>query len=248
MAGYMGLEMPMSEQLSGTIERVTFHNPENGFVVLRVDARGQRGPVTVVGQTPRAVAGEFVEATGKWADDPEFGRQFKADSLRILPPSTVEGIEKYLGSGLVKGIGPATARKIVEVFGARTLQVIDESPTFLKEIKGIGAKLITRIRESWRQQKAIRDIMVFLQSNGLGIAHAFRIYKTYGDRALDIVKANPYRLADDIRGIGFQTADELALKLGFEREALPRAQAALRHVLQEASGDGHCALPEETVW
>ena len=238
----------MSESLSGTIERVTFHNPDNGFIVLRVEARGQRGPVTVVGQTPRAVAGEFVEASGKWADDPEFGKQFKADSLRILPPSTVEGIEKYLGSGLVKGIGPVYARKIVEVFGARTLEVIDESPTFLKEIRGIGAKRIQQIRESWRQQKAVRDIMVFLQSHGLGTAHAARIYKTYGDRALDLVKQNPYRLADDIWGIGFQTADQLALRLGIERQALARAQAALRYILQEAGGDGSCAYPEEKVW
>jgi exodeoxyribonuclease V alpha subunit len=238
----------MTDQLSGTIERVTFHNPDNGFIVLRVEVRGQRGPVVVVGQTPRATPGEFVEATGKWVEDPEFGRQFKADTLRIVPPSTVEGIEKYLGSGLVKGIGPHYARKIVEVFGARTLDVIDESPAFLKEIKGIGARRIQQIRESWRQQRAVRDIMVFLQSHGLGTAHAFRIYKTYGDRALDIVKTNPYRLADDIWGIGFQTADELALKLGFERQALPRAQAALRYILQEASRDGHCAYPEEAVW
>ncbi len=238
----------MSDQLSGTIERVTFHNPDNGFVVLRVEVRGERGPVTVVGQTPRAVAGEYVEATGKWADDPEFGKQFKADTLRILPPSTVEGIEKYLGSGLVKGIGKGYAKKIVDVFGARTLQVIDESPTFLKEIKGLGAKRITRIRESWRQQKAVRDIMVFLASHGLGSGHAARIYKTYGERALDVVKENPYRLADDVFGIGFQTADQLALKLGFERQALPRAQAALRYILQEASSDGHCALPEEHAW
>jgi exodeoxyribonuclease V alpha subunit len=182
----------MSEQLSGTIERVTFHNPDNGFVVLRVGVRGERAPVSVVGQTPRAVAGEFVEADGKWADDPEFGKQFKADTLRVLPPSTVEGIEKYLGSGLIKGVGPAIARRIVEVFGDRALAVIDESPTFLKEIKGIGPKLITRIRESWRQQKAVRDILVFLQSHGIGTAHAFRIYKTYGDSALDVVKADPY--------------------------------------------------------
>src|SRR2546425_1293586 len=187
----------MSDQLSGTIERVTFYNPENGFVVLRVEVRGQRGPITVVGQTPRAVAGEFLEATGSWKDDPEFGKQFKADTLRILPPSSLEGIEKYLGSGLIKGIGPHFAHKIVEVFGARTLDVIDESPTFLKEIKGIGARRIQQIRESWRQQKAVRDIMVFLQSHGLGTAQASRIYKTYGDRALEIVKANPYRLADD---------------------------------------------------
>lgn len=238
----------MIDQLSGTIERVTFHNAESGFVVLRVEAKGFRVPVTVVGQTPRAVVGEFIEATGRWGDDPEFGKQFKADTLRLLPPSTVEGIEKYLGSGLVKGIGPVYAKKIVDVFGARTLDVIGESPTFLKEIKGIGAKRIQQIRESWRQQKAVREIMVFLQSHAVGTGQAVRIYKTYGDSAMDIVKTNPYRLADDVWGIGFQTADQLALKLGFDRQAVPRAQAALRYVLQAASGDGHCALPEEAVW
>jgi len=238
----------MSDQLSGTIDRVTFHNPENGFVVLRVDVRGLRGSVTVIGQTPRAVAGEFVEATGTWADDPEFGKQFKADTLRVLPPSTVEGIEKYLGSGLIKGIGPQIARRIVEVFGVRTLAIIDESPAFLREVKGVGAKLIKRIRESWQQQKAVRDIMVFLQSHGLGLGLAFRIYKTYGDSALEQVRSNPYRLADDVWGIGFQTADEIALKLGFARHALPRAQAAIRFILQEAVRDGHCAMPEEAVW
>src|ERR1043165_2317744 len=221
----------MSELLSGTIERVTFFNPENGFVVLRVEAKGVRGLVTVVGQTPRATAGEFVEATGKWADDPEFGMQFKADSLRVLPPSTALGIEKYLGSGLIKGVGKRYARRIVEVFGERTLKVIDESPSFLKEVKGLGSSRIEKIRESWRQQRAVRDIMVFLQSHGIGTAHAFRIYKTYGDSALDVVKANPYQLAADISGIGFQTADELAIKLGFEKQALPRAQAALQYVL-----------------
>ncbi len=238
----------MSDHLSGTIERVVFHNEESGFVVLRVEAKGQRGAVTVVGQTPRAVAGEFIEATGKWADDPEFGKQFKADSLRLLPPSTVEGIEKYLGSGLVRGIGKHYAKKIVDVFGTRTLDVIDESPAFLKEVKGIGAKRLQQIRESWRQQKAVRDIMVFLQSHGLGTGQAARIYKTYGDGALAIVKENPYRLAEDVWGIGFQTADQLALKLGFDPQAVPRAQAALRHILQESSSDGHCVLPEEALW
>lgn len=238
----------MSDTLSGTIERVTFHNAENGFVVLRVEVQGLRGPVTVVGQTPRAAAGEFVEATGAWKDDPEFGKQFKADTLRILPPSSLEGIEKYLGSGLIKGIGPHFARKIVEVFGKRTLDVIDESPTFLKEIKGIGSRRIQQIRDSWRQQKAVRGIMIFLQSNGIGTAHAYRIYKTYGDRALELVKLNPYRLADDVWGIGFQTADQLALKLGFSEQSIERAQAALRYVLQEAAGDGHCACPEESAW
>jgi exodeoxyribonuclease V alpha subunit len=237
----------MHESVSGIIERVTFHNPENGFAVLRVEAKGRRGLTTVVGQLPRAVAGEYLEATGAWIQDPEHGPQFKADQMRTTPPSTVEGIEKYLGSGLVKGIGPQFAKRIVEVFGDRTLQVIDESPSFLKEVKGIGSRRIQQIRESWRQQKAVRDIMVFLQSHGLGTARATRIYKTYGDKAVEKVRENPYRLAGDIWGIGFQTADELAGRLGIDRASPLRARAALRYVLQELSFEGHCGYPEPDV-
>ncbi len=170
----------MAEALSGTVERVTFHNPDTGWAVLRVVARGRRGLVTVVGHVPNVTAGEHVEAVGAWVLDREHGEQFKADELRCTPPSTVQGIEKYLGSGLVKGIGPHFARKIVAVFGERTLQVIDESPSFLKEVKGIGPRRIQLIRESWREQKAVRDLMVFLQSHGVGTARAVRIYKTYG--------------------------------------------------------------------
>src|SRR5262245_44355950 len=237
----------MSESLSGVIERVTFHNPENGFVVLRVAAVGQRGLVTVVGQVPRAVAGEYVEAAGTWVQDPEHGPQFKADELRTAPPKTREGIEKFLGSGLVKGIGPHYAKRIVEVFGERTLQVIDDSPTFLKEVRGIGPRRIQQIRESWNQQKAVRDILVFLQSYGLGLNRAVRIYKTYGDKAIALVRENPYRLAGDIWGIGFQTADELASKLGVDRASPLRARAALRHVLREASSDGRGGLRKTEV-
>ncbi len=237
----------MSETLSGVIDKVTFHNPENGFVVLRVTAQGQRGLVTVVGQVPRAVAGEYLEAAGAWVQDPEHGPQFKADQLRTTPPHTKEGIEKFLGSGLVKGIGPHFARRIVQVFGDRTLAVIDESPTFLKEVKGIGPQRIQEIRASWRQQKAVRDLMVFLQSHGLGIGRAVRIYKTYGDQAIDKVRENPYRLASDIWGIGFQTADELAGKLGIDRGSPLRARAALRFVLHELSQEGHCGYPESDV-
>src|SRR5262245_52590994 len=153
----------MVEQLSGTIERVTYHNPETGWAVLRVQARGRRGVTTVVGNAVSVTAGECVEATGSWGFDPTHGEQFKADELRCFAPSTVEGIEKYLGSGLVKGIGPVYARKIVAVFKERTLAVIDESPSYLKEIKGIGPERIKRIRESWKQQKAVREIMIFLQ-------------------------------------------------------------------------------------
>jgi exodeoxyribonuclease V alpha subunit len=237
----------MNETLSGIIERVTFHNPDSGFAVLRVQAGGRRGLVTVVGTLASAVAGEYVEAAGAWAQDREHGLQFKADELRTTPPHTVEGIEKYLGSGLVKGIGPHFARKIVEVFGERTLEVIDASPAFLQEIKGIGPRRVQRIRESWREQKAVRALMLFLQSHGVGTARAVRIYKTYGDKAIDLVRENPYRLATDIWGVGFHTADQLAERLGIDRASPLRAGAALRYVLQELSGEGHCGFPESAV-
>jgi exodeoxyribonuclease V alpha subunit len=237
----------MVEKLSGIIERVTFHNPDTGFVVLRAQARGRRGLVTVVGNLPSAVAGEYLEATGEWVFDREHGEQFRAAEMRCTPPHTAQGIEKYLGSGLVKGIGPHFAKKIVAVFGERTLQVIDESPSFLKEVKGIGAKRIQLIRESWHEQRAVRDIMVFLQSHGFGAARAVRIYKTYGDQAVELVRANPYRLATDIWGVGFKTADDLAERLGVDRHSPLRARAALRFVLQELSHEGHVGYPEEAV-
>jgi exodeoxyribonuclease V alpha subunit len=237
----------MVEKLSGVIDHVVFHNPENGFGVLRVEADGRRGQITVVGSLPSAVAGEYIEATGEWKQDRDHGLQFKADNIRTTPPHTIEGIEKYLGSGLIKGIGRHYAHKIVEAFGERTLSVIDESPTFLKEIKGLGPRRIQRIRESWQEQKAVRSILVFLQSHGIGTNRAVRIYKTYGDQAVDVVRANPYRLATDIWGIGFKSADEIALRIGFDRASPLRALAAVRYVLQELSDDGHCAYPESEV-
>ncbi len=237
----------MAEKLHGAVERVTFHSAETGYAVLRVVPRGKRGIVTVVGKLVSVCAGEQIEATGSWVFDPQHGEQFRADEVRLAPPSTVEGIEKYLGSGLVKGIGPKYARKIVEVFGERTLQVIDESPSFLKEVKGIGAARIARIRESWREQRAVRDIMIFLQEHGLGTARAVRIYKTYGDQAVSIVRANPYRLATDIWGVGFKTADELGRRLGIDPASPQRARAALRFTLQQLGHEGHVGCPEELV-
>jgi len=237
----------MDTNLSGIIERVTFHNPETGFAVLRVQARGRRGLATVVGTLATATAGEYIEAAGEWIQDREHGEQFRASTLKATPPQTLEGIEKYLGSGLVKGIGPHYARKIVEVFKERTLTVIDESPTFLREIKGIGPRRIQRIRESWQEQKAVRDIMVFLQSHGLGIGRAVRIYKTYGDQAVEMVRSNPYRLASDIWGMGFKTADELAGRLGIDPNSPQRARAALLFVLQQLSFEGHVGYPELSV-
>jgi exodeoxyribonuclease V alpha subunit len=234
----------MAETLTGIIERVTFHNPDTGFSVLRVQARGRRGLVTVVGNLPGAVAGEYVEAAGAWVHDREHGEQFQAERLACTPPHTAAGIEKYLGSGLVKGIGPHFAKKIVAVFGERTLDVIDESPAFLQEVKGIGPRRIQRIRESWQEQKGVRNIMVFLQSHGVGTARAVRIYKTYGEQAVEMVRANPYRLAADVWGFGFKTADELAGRLGVDPASPFRARAALRYQLQKLSHEGHVGFPE----
>ncbi len=237
----------MPEKLAGTIERITFHNLDNGYVVLHVQVKGRREWATVVGHCSSVVAGEYIEAVGEWQQNRDFGLQFKAEHIHTNPPHTIEGIIKYLGSGLIKGIGPHYAKKIVELFGERTLQVIDESPTFLAEVKGIGPQRLQRIRQSWQQQKGVRNIMVFLQSYGMGTARAVRIYKTYGDQAIEMVKSNPYRLTTDIWGIGFRTADELAMRLGLPKDSPLRARAAVRFVLQEYSTAGHVGYPEEGV-
>ncbi|MFM7149107.1 MAG: AAA family ATPase [Gemmataceae bacterium] len=237
----------MANHLRGIIQRVTFHNPETGYAVLRVEVPGMRDLATVVGKVVSVAAGEQIDTEGAWIRDPKHGEQFQASEIRCRPPSTLEGIEKYLGSGLIKGIGPTYARKIVEVFGERTLQVIEESPTFLKEIRGIGPQRIARIRESWRQQKTVRDIMVFLQSYGLGTQRAVRIYKTYGDNAVDLIRENPYRLATDIWGVGFQTADELASRLGVDPASPRRARAALLFTLRQLAREGHVGCPEDLL-
>jgi exodeoxyribonuclease V alpha subunit len=237
----------MPETIDGVIERVIFHNPESGYVVLRVFAGGRRGEVTVVGNIPAIYAGEHVEAVGEWVQDRDHGLQLKATEIKAMPPTSQTGVVRYLASGLVKGIGSHYAQKIVDVFGDRTLQVIDESPTFLAEVKGIGAKRIELIRASWQQQKSVRKIMMFLQSLGIGHTRAQRIYKTYGDNAVEIIRANPYCLATDIWGVGFKTADEMAYKLGVSVDSPMRARAAIRFVLKELSGEGHVGFPEASV-
>ena len=229
------------ERLQGAVERVTFHSEESGFCVLRVKVRGQRDLVTVVGIAAVVTAGEYVECEGGWNNDRQHGLQFKAQQLRVVPPSTLEGIEKYLGSGMVKGIGPHFARKLVRAFGETVFDVIEQSPEKLLELEGIGPKRKERVTQAWAEQKVIREIMVFLQSHGVGTARAVRIYKTYGDQAVDRVRENPYRLALDIHGIGFKTADAIAQRLGIPSDSQIRAQAGVRHMLQEFSGQGHCA-------
>lgn len=234
----------MPEQLVGLIERVTFHNPENGFAVLRVQVKGQREPVTVVCSLTAVNAGEHVTATGTWVMDRQHGRQFKADDVRTAPPTSAEGIERYLASGAIRSVGPQLAAKIVGIYKERTLQVLDESPDFLLHIRGIGAKRLRRIRSSWDEQREVRKLMLFFSQYGIGSGRALRIYRVYGQDAIERIRANPYQLADDIRGIGFKTADELAAKLGIDRHSPHRARAAVSYALRELSDEGHCGYPE----
>src|SRR5262245_60013972 len=231
-----------TEQLAGSVERVTFHSEETGFCVLRVKVRGHRDLVTVVGTAPTITPGEYVEANGWWITDHTHGLQFKTTQLRVVPPTTLEGIERYLGSGMVKGIGPHFARKLVQAFGADVFDVVEQTPHRLQELDGIGPKRTARVVAAWAEQKIVREIMVFLHSHGVGTARALRIYKTYGTEAIVRVQENPYRLALDIHGIGFKTADMLAQRLGIPRDAIIRAQAGVRYVLQTFADEGHCAV------
>jgi len=225
------------------VERVTYHNPENGFCVLRVKARGQRDLVAVVGHAAAVSAGEFISATGWWTTDREHGLQFKAAQVATTQPTTLEGIEKYLGSDMIRGIGPTYARALVRAFGEAVFDLIEQEPVRLREVTGIGAKRAARIVAGWADQKAIREIMLFLHANGVGTSRAVRIFKTYGQQAIALITENPYRLARDIRGIGFRTADLVATKLGIEKEAMIRLRAGLSFGLAEATGQGHCGLP-----
>jgi len=235
------------EPLSGLVERVTFHSPETGFCVLRVKVRGHRDLVTVVGSAASIQPGEFIQASGRWDTHREHGIQFKTTFLKVMPPSSLDGIEKYLGSGMIKGIGPHFAKKLVKAFGEEVFDVIENAPERLRKLDGIGPKRVEKITSGWADQKAIREIMVFLQSHGVGTSRAVRIYKTYGADAIPLVSENPYRLARDIRGIGFLTADQIAEKLGIEKTAMIRARAGISYTLTEAVSEGHCGLPEDDL-
>src|SRR5690242_14620416 len=235
------------EALAGLVERVTYHNPENGFCVLRVKARGQRDLVTVVGAAAAITAGEFVQASGTWVNDRTHGLQFKAAFLRAAPPTTREGIEKYLGSGMVKGIGPVYAKRLVRAFGEGVFDVVEQTPDRLREVAGIGPKRAERIVKGWAEQKVVREIMLFLHAHGVGTSRAVRIFKTYGADAVQLISENPYRLARDIRGIGFRTADQVAARLGIEKTAPIWVRAGISFALAEAMDEGHCGLPTDEL-
>ena len=235
------------ETISGSVERVTFHSEESGYCVIRVKARGIRDLVTIVGYAGSISAGEFVTATGGWVNDVKYGPQFKARVLNSVAPTSESGIRSYLGSGMIRGVGKHFAKKLVDEFGTDVFEVIQNEPERLREVSGVGPIRANSITEAWNEQKHVREIMVFLHSHGVSTARAVRIYKTYGDRAVETISENPYRLSKDIWGIGFRTADEIAERLGIRPDSEVRLRAGLHYVLTKAMDDGNLGLPRDQL-
>ena len=229
------------------VERITYQNPDNGYSVLKVAVKGYDDLVTVVGNLLDASVGSVLLIEGNWKVDAKYGRQFCAETWEEVMPATIYGIEKYLGSGLIKGVGPQFAKRIVAKFGTDTISVIEDTPDRLLEVYGIGKKRVDKIKESWEKQKEIKNIMLFLQSNGVSTAFAAKIYKTYGNESIDKVKENPFRLADDIWGIGFKTADSIAEKLGFGKCDYVRCRSGIMYTLNALADEGHVYAVEEQL-
>lgn len=236
------------EHLRCVVERITYQNTENGYTVLKCAAKNYNDLVTVVGTMPDIHVGSVLLLEGVWKVDARYGRQFAMEKFEETLPATVYGIEKYLGSGLIKGVGPKFARRIVQEFGKDTLDVIEENPDALIRVEGIGRVRVERIKKSWQEQREIKNIMVFLQSHGVSTAHATKIFKAYGSGSIQVVQENPYRLADDIWGIGFRTADTIAEKLGIEKGRFIRLRSGILYTLNKLSESGHCyALREQLI-
>lgn len=241
----MSKNIESESKLDGQVERVTFHSEESGFCVVKVKVRGFNELVAVTGVAPTVGAGEWMSADGEWINDPRHGRQFKARHIRLTKPDTLEGIERYLASDMVKGIGKEYARRLVETFGRDVFDIIENSSGKLEKVEGIGRVRRLRIKESWDEQKTVRKIMAFLFSHGVSTMRAFRIYKKYGEKAIEVVQRDPYCLARDIRGIGFTIADTIAMKLGIAKDSDLRARAGIEYILSELTGQGHCAYEVE---
>ncbi|MFB8242143.1 ATP-dependent RecD-like DNA helicase [Kitasatospora purpeofusca] len=235
-------------QIEGVLERITYANEETGYTVARVDTgRGGNDLLTVVGALLGAQPGESLRLHGRWGSHPQYGRQFVVENYTTVLPATVQGIQRYLGSGLIKGIGPRFAERIVERFGAETLEVIENEPGRLIEVPGLGPKRTKKIAAAWEEQKAIKEVMVFLQGVGVSTSLAVRIYKQYEDASIGVVKNEPYRLASDVWGIGFLTADRIAQAVGIPHDSPERVKAGLQYALSQSSDQGHCYLPEERL-
>ena len=234
-------------QIEGVVERIVFESAETGFFVGRLKERKRAPLITFVGNLLAVSPGETVRLWGRWVEAPRFGRQLRMERYEVLQPNTVAGIEKYLGSGLIRGIGPKFAKRLVDAFGVETLRVIAEEPERLRKVEGIGRKRAEQIREAWERQKAVQDIMVFLQGHGISVSQAVRIYKRYGDASVAVLRENPYRLAEDIRGIAFKSADEIAFNMGIAKDSPLRAEAGLVYLLDQAANSGNVYLPEEEL-
>lgn len=229
--------------LVGSVDRITYHNEQNGYTVLRLRAPGRNEPITVTGNFSAVSPGESVKLKGIWTSHPQYGDQFKALDYEITRPATIAGIQKYLGSGLIKGVGPVTAKRIVEHFGEATLDVIETEIERLIEVKGVARKRVEMIQGAWAEQRAIKEVMLFLQGHGVSTHFAVKIYKQYGNESIPVVEQTPYRLASEVYGIGFKTADQIARNMGIAVDAEARLRAGLQYVLQEATDQGHCYLP-----
>ncbi|GAA2338424.1 SF1B family DNA helicase RecD2 [Streptomyces cuspidosporus] len=234
--------------VEGVLERITYANEENGYTVARVDTgRGSGDLLTVVGSLLGAQPGESLRMEGRWGSHPQYGKQFTVENYTTVLPATVQGIRRYLGSGLIKGIGPRIADRITEHFGVDTLEVIEHRPERLIEVPGLGPKRTKMIGAAWEEQKAIKEVMVFLQGVGVSTSIAVRIYKKYGDASISVVKNEPYRLAADVWGIGFLTADKIAQSVGIPHDSPERVKAGLQYALSQSTDSGHCFLPEEQL-
>ena len=233
----------MSQKVTGYVERITYHHPDSGFLVIRVQLDESGDVATLVGKLLTISEGEQIEAEGTWVSHPKYGPQFQSDTIRIIRPTSVEGIRRYLASGVIRGIGPKLANRIVKHFKEETLRILDDYPEMLRSISGIGKKNLKMIRESWKEQQGVRDIMIFLQNLGFGPQRAARIFRVYGNAAIELIEKNPYRLIEDVYGIGFATADKLAKELGIAHDSPYRIRAAIIHTMQEFSSAGHCGYP-----
>ncbi len=237
----------MSEALKGHLERIVYSNEHNNYTVAKLKVRGNPETVTVVGQLAGIAPGQVLKLSGDWETHPKYGRQFKAAGYSVGLPAEIHGIEKYLGSGLIKGIGPEMAKRLVERFGIKALDVIERSPDDLLGVEGIGEKRLQMIIRAWEDQREIRDVMIFLQGHGVSTGYSAKIFKQYGQNAIRVVRENPYRLASDIFGIGFLIADRIAEKVGISKDALIRAEAGILHVLEKISDEGHLFLPHDQL-
>ena len=241
------IDQTILEYLQGQIERITYTNDENGYTIAKLKVYGQKDLVTIVDNLMAPTPGEIIKMKGQWVNHPKYGEQFKIVHYKTAVPASVYGIQKYLGSGLIKGIGPVMAKRIVGKFGKDTLEIIEKQINKLIAVDGIGKKRIGMIEAAWAEQKEIREVMLFLQSHGVSSGYATKIFKQYGERSIAVVKQNPYRLATDIFGIGFVTADRIAEKLGFSKDSELRAEAGILYVLHQLSDDGHVYYPYELL-